>query len=125
MNSPPRMNKHIRFASTSSFTHFVDVFVQHGSTPPFMETTEPIIQDKSSSPSPQTENVLPMSSPIKTLTQSMDKWLNKVERDVVVMKRLMALGDDDDDDMVFDDTPTNSPDADATIDEQPIPDIDD
>ncbi|KAL7583314.1 uncharacterized protein LOC111881298 [Lactuca sativa] len=38
----------------------------------------------------------------------MTKRLTKVERDVAIMKRLMAL-DDDDDDMVVDDTPPNSP----------------
>ncbi|CAI9291257.1 unnamed protein product [Lactuca saligna] len=87
------------------------------------------------SPSPQAETVPPMPTPITNiflhhgdwgesssnfetdvlsqlslivqLTQLMDKILNKVERGVAIMKRLMAL--EDDDDIVVDDTPPNSP----------------
>ncbi|CAI9300709.1 unnamed protein product [Lactuca saligna] len=45
------------------------------------------------------------------ITESINKRLTKVERDVATMKRLMALDDDDDDDddMIFDDTPPSSP----------------
>ncbi|CAI9279127.1 unnamed protein product [Lactuca saligna] len=99
-----------------------------------METTEPMIQDVNSlkpmSPPPQAETapimtdtfhqdnqgesssnfetvVLSQLSLIVQLTQSMNKRLTKVERDVDTIKRLMAL--DDDDDMVVDDIPPNSP----------------
>ncbi|KAL7587603.1 hypothetical protein Lser_V15G38004 [Lactuca serriola] len=51
--------------------------------------------------------VLSQLSLIVQLTQSMDKRLTEVERNVAIMKRLMAL--DDDDDIVVDNTPPNSP----------------
>lgn len=72
MNSLPRMNKHIRFPSTSSSTPSADVVVKHRSTAPLMETTEPIIQDEFVSPSPQTDNVPPMPTPMKTTTLHQD-----------------------------------------------------
>ncbi|CAI9260604.1 unnamed protein product [Lactuca saligna] len=52
MNSPPRMNKHIRFSPTSSSTPSADVIVQHGSTSHFVETVEPMIKYELTSPSP-------------------------------------------------------------------------
>ena len=50
--------------------------------------------------------VLSQISLIVQLTQSMDKRLTLVERDMATIKRLMALGDDDN--VVVDDTPPNS-----------------
>ncbi|CAI9268605.1 unnamed protein product [Lactuca saligna] len=72
MNSPPRMNKHIRFLSTSSSTPFTDDVLQRGSTPHFVETTEPLIQDvispRTTSPHQQVETVPPMPTHIQTAT---------------------------------------------------------
>lgn len=64
MNYPPRLNNHIRCSSTSSSTPSTDDIVYHGSTPPQLETTDPLIQDvyppSSTSPSPQAKIVLLM-----------------------------------------------------------------
>ncbi|CAI9279612.1 unnamed protein product [Lactuca saligna] len=127
MNSPPRMNKHIRFSTTSSSTSSAYDVVQSGSIPPFVETAKPMIQDvtspKLTSPSPHAEIVPPIPTPIQTvdfyqgesnsnfqtavfsqlslivqITQSLGNRLSKVERDVAEMKHFLALVDDDDDD---------------------------
>ncbi|XP_023745203.1 uncharacterized protein LOC111893369 [Lactuca sativa] len=104
MKSSPRINKHISFSSPSH----ADDTEHHGLTPTIGDTTEPMIQDEHSPtpcPSPQVDTF----HQIETLTQSINKRLNKVEKNVNTMKRLMALDGEYDDDMVVDDTPPNSP----------------
>ncbi|CAI9296761.1 unnamed protein product [Lactuca saligna] len=157
MNSPPMMNNHISFSTTSSSSSFADDIVPHGSTPHVGDITEPMIQDELSpkpSPSPQVDNVpqvetvpptkyplllllfirlirkhpdptfknvvLSQLSLIVQITQSIDRRLTKVERDMATMKRCMVFGDDDED-MVVDDTPPSTPDVDVTTDQR-IPD---
>ncbi|XP_023770756.1 uncharacterized protein LOC111919426 [Lactuca sativa] len=136
LNSPPRLNKHIRFRSTSSTTAANDT-VQCGSTPPQMEDTDPLIQDvtsrRSTSPSPQAAIAPPMLTCIQTasfyqgesssnfqttmlfqvsllvqITQSLGERLTIVEKDVADMKFFMILADDDDDNIVIKVTPPNS-----------------
>lgn len=71
MNSPPWMNKHILFSFTSLSSSAVDDFAQHGLTPPFVETIEPLIQDanysKQVSPPPQVGTLPSMLTHIMTV----------------------------------------------------------
>ncbi|CAI9300651.1 unnamed protein product [Lactuca saligna] len=123
-------------SSASEEEDYEDDGEQNGSTPPLMQTIEPLIQlvisPRSASPSPQPENVPPMPTPIQNvtvyqgesnsnfetttlsqlslhvnITRSLGERVTIVEKDVTDMKRFMVLGDDDDD-MIIDDTPPNS-----------------
>ncbi|CAI9275847.1 unnamed protein product [Lactuca saligna] len=65
------MNKHIRFSTTSLSSSSVDDSVKRGSTPPFMETVEPMIQEEippkpTSPPPPQAKTVPSRPTPINT-----------------------------------------------------------
>ncbi|CAI9267730.1 unnamed protein product [Lactuca saligna] len=72
-NSPPRLNQHIHFSSTStsSTNPSADDIIHHGSSPPEVETIDPLIHVVSSprpaSPSPQVATVPPMPIPIQTI----------------------------------------------------------
>lgn len=73
INSPPRLNQHIYFSSTSTSytTSSAEEFVKRGSTPNQVETTNPLIQDvdfpRSKSTSPQATTVPPMPTPLHKL----------------------------------------------------------
>ena len=72
MNSPPRMNENIRFSTTSSSSFSTDDASQHGLTPPIVEIFEPMIQDKSTPPSPQSDTVPSTPTPIMNVAFHQD-----------------------------------------------------
>ncbi|CAI9271043.1 unnamed protein product [Lactuca saligna] len=105
------MNKHIRLSSTSSSTPSTAFLSSQTENVPPMPTPIPtatVYQGESSS-NFETTILSQLSQPVK-ITRFLGRRLSKVEKDVVEMKRFMALvDDDDDDDMVVDNTPPKSP----------------
>ncbi|CAI9266892.1 unnamed protein product [Lactuca saligna] len=71
-NSPSRLNQHILFSSTSfSLTPCSEDIAQHTSSPPQVETIDPLIyivkSPRPASPSPQTKMFITMSTPIQPI----------------------------------------------------------
>ncbi|CAI9262098.1 unnamed protein product [Lactuca saligna] len=89
MNSPLRLNKNIRFSFTCSSTAYVDDVVQHGSTPPQVETADPLIQDvispRSVSPYHQAEPTPPMPTPLRIVSFYQGESNSNFQTDTIVV----------------------------------------